>query len=119
MDVTTFIGSLRRLDTERIMATAAELGEQASSVAGELAWWRATVCIERRLRRQRAGRRAAMAASQAASAVVQAAHLAGLELPDSRVTAVARAAADVARGLVAQAAETEDLLRGCRHLVAA
>jgi len=119
MDVQTFIVSLRQLDGDGILAVHAELDEQAASAAGELAWWSATVEIERLLRIRRAGRLAATAATRAAAAVLSAASAAGFELPDERVTAVARAAADVARGLVVEASAAEDLLRHLTHLVAA
>ena len=62
---------------------------------------------------------AGLAANQAAAAVTAAARAAGMVMPDPRVTAVARAAADVARGLVVNASAVDDLLRGCRGLVAA
>jgi hypothetical protein len=114
-----FIVILRQLTAEMILAAADDLDEHASSAAGEVAWWRATVEIDRLLRVHHAGRRAALAASQAAAAVTAAAVKAGLDLADRRVTAVARAAADVARGLTVDASAVQDLLEGCRHLVAA
>ncbi len=119
MDLPHFIECLHRLDRATILAAALELDESASSAAGEVSWWRATVEIDRQLRRHRAGIRAAHAARAATSAVLWAAGQAGIALPDDRVTAVARAAADVARGLEVHAAAVDDLLRGCRHLVAA
>ncbi|MHB8464215.1 MAG: hypothetical protein ACYDH6_03500 [Acidimicrobiales bacterium] len=119
MDVGSFVASLRQLDARSIDAAAADLDRQASSAAGEVSWWRATVEIDRELRARHAGRLAARAAHQATTAVLRAAAGAGIELPDARVTAVARAAADVARGLSVDAPAAGDLLRGCRHLVAA
>jgi len=114
-----FLMMLRRLTADMIFAAAAELEEHAASAAGEVAWWRATVEIDRLLRLQRAGRTAALAARQAAAAVSAAATAAGLERGDPRVTAVARAAAEVARGLAAESSAVDDLLAGCRHLLAA
>jgi hypothetical protein len=61
----------------------------------------------------------ALAARQAALAVTGAAVDAGLDRDDPRVMAVARAAADVARGLAAESSAVDDLLAGCRHLLAA
>ncbi len=90
-----------------------------ASAAGEVAWWRATVEIDRLLRLNRSGRVAARVASQAAATVATAAVAAGLDRADPRVMSVARAAADVARGLAAQSSAVDDLLAGCRHLVAA
>ncbi len=119
MDVQDFIDSLRRLDAAGIVMVARELEESASSAAGEVSWWRAILSIDRELRANRAGRRAACAARLAISAVIDAATASGMDLPDDRVTAVARAAADVARGLEIQASAAHDLLRSCRHLVAA
>lgn len=119
MDLGEFIASLQRLDGDTIVAAARDLDEQVSSAAGEVSWWRATLEIDRQMRLRRAGRRAAQAASQAAAAVTRAATRAGIELPDSRVTMVARAAADVARGLAVDAAAADGLLQGVRALCAA
>jgi hypothetical protein len=114
-----FLTSLRRLTAGTIIATAEDLEENAASAAGEVAWWRATVEIDRLLRRLHASRMAARAAAQAAAAVGEAAVAAGLDRTDPRVTAVARAAADVARGLAADSSAVDDLLAGCKHLLAA
>jgi hypothetical protein len=114
-----FLTTLRRLTADTIIAAAGDLEENAASAAGEVAWWRATVEIDRLLRLHRAGRRGAIAAAQAAATVSAAAAAAGLDRADPRVMAVARAAADVARGLAAQYAAVDDLLAGCRHLLAA
>ena len=119
MDLSDFMGLLERLDADAIAAAASELDAYAASAAGELSWWRATVEIDRELRLHRAGRVAALSATQAAAAVTQAAVAAGITLPDARVTVVARAAADVARGLAVHATAVDELLRGCRHLTAA
>jgi len=119
MGIEEFLTTLRRLTADMILAAAEDLAEQASTAAGEVQWWRATVEIDRLLRVHRAGRRAALAASQAASAVTAAALRSGMDMADRRVLAVARAAADVARGLTAESAAVQDLLDGCRHLIAA
>jgi hypothetical protein len=119
MSIEEFISGLRGMTPGMILAAADDLDTQAATAAGEVAWWRATVEIDRLLRMKRVGRRAGLAASQAAAAVTAAALAAGLDVADRRVTAVARAAADVARGLAAQSSAVEDLLLGCRHLLAA
>jgi hypothetical protein len=119
MNIEEFVTRLRAMSPAMILAAADDLEVTAASAAGEVTWWRATVEIDRLLRLHHAGRRAALAASQAASAVVSAARAAGLDVTDRRVTAVARAAADVARGLAAESTAVDDLLRGCRHLLAA
>ena len=114
-----FLITLRRLTAEAILAAAADLEEHAASAAGEVAWWRATVEIDRLLRLNRSGRVAAIAASQAALTVSTVAVAAGLDRSDPRVMSVARAAADVARGIAARSTAVDDLLAGCRHLIAA
>ena len=119
MDLEEFVSALQRLTAAAIAATADDLEAQAATAAGEVAWWRATVEIDRLLRLRRAGRVGALAAMQAAAAVTSAAQAAGMDTTDRRVTAVARAAADVARGLAAQAAAVDDLLRGCPSFLAA
>ena len=119
MSIEEFLTTLQGLTADTIYAAADELDAHAATAAGEVAWWRATVEIDRLLRLHHAGRRAALAATQAAAAVTAAAISAGLDLADRRVTAVARAAADVARGLTAESTAVQDLLEGCRHLIAA
>ncbi|HZQ58988.1 MAG TPA: hypothetical protein VFA84_13185 [Acidimicrobiales bacterium] len=114
-----FLTILRSLTADMILAASVDLEEHAASAAGEVAWWRATVEIDRLLRLNRSGRVAARVASQAAATVATAAVAAGLDRADPRVMSVARAAADVARGLAAQSSAVDDLLAGCRHLVAA
>ena len=119
MNLESFLESLHRLDADGIEAAAGELETAAASAAGEVSWWRATMEIERLLKAQRASRDGARAAMRAATAVQGAAARSGIELPDMRVTSVARAAAEVARGLVVSARAADDLLAGCQHLVAA
>jgi hypothetical protein len=87
-------------DTD-LRRVGAELATARSCVADDLAWWEATVDIERALKLQHRRRDAAMVAHHASAAVQSAAAHAGLALPDDDVTRVARAAADVARGLAA------------------
>jgi len=73
----------------------------SDAVTDEVDWWRATIAIDKVLRHVRQTRQAAHAAAEAVHAVQDAATRAGIALPDDDVTRVARAAADIARGLVA------------------
>jgi hypothetical protein len=119
MDLESFVAALQHLDAKGIAAASTELDLRVATAAGEVSWWRATVAIDRQLRARRAGRLGALAAHKATAAVMGAAMNAGVPVGDPRVIAVARAAADVARGLVVQAPAAHELLRGCQHLVIA
>lgn len=101
MDVTRFIEGLGRMTAVEVRRVAADLAGGRNCVADDLAWWEATVEIERALKLQHRRREAAMAAHHASVAVQSAAAHGGVSLPDDDVTRVARAAADVARGLAA------------------
>ena len=63
--------------------------------------WHATIAIDRALRHSHRTRHAARAAWDAAQIVQRAAETNEMHLPDDDVTHVARAAAEVARGLTA------------------
>jgi hypothetical protein len=120
MELEPFIDALERLTAADLTATARDLDAAYASAAGEVAWWQATVEIERAVRRRHCGREATLAAHRASLAVLAAAAHAGVALPDGRVTLVARAAADVARGLVAGEGEPVGvLLREWRLPIAA
>lgn len=97
--VLQFVGVLRSLDSGDLERVGARL--DSDLLCDEVDWWRATIAIDKVVRHARKGRQAARAAADAASAVQDAALRAGIALPDARVTRVARAAADVARGLAA------------------
>jgi len=94
-----FLAALARLEASGVRDVAARLDSEA--LCDEVDWWRATIAIDKVVRHARRGRQAAHAASVAAATVQQAARRAGIALPDDDVTRVARAAADVARGLAA------------------
>lgn len=96
-----FTDALRHLSGDELHRVAASLGSDA--LTDEVDWWRATIAIDKVLRHMRCTRQAAHAAREAAHAVQDAAERAGISLPDDEVTRVARAAADMARGLVAGA----------------
>ena len=94
-----FTASLRAMSAEELHRVAASL--DAEQICDEVDWWRATIAIDKLLRRTRCTRRAARAATDAAHAVQEAAGREGFVLPDAEVTRVERAAAEVARGLAA------------------
>jgi hypothetical protein len=71
------------------------------SLTDEVDWWRATIAIDRAIRLGRCSRQAARAAADAIVHVQECAAREGFCLPDDEVTRVARAAAEVARGLAA------------------
>jgi hypothetical protein len=92
----TALDTLTAADLHRI-ADALEM----ESLADEVDWWRATIAIDRAIRHARCTRQAARAAAQVVGLVQASALRAGYHLPDDDVTRVARAAAEVARGLAA------------------
>jgi hypothetical protein len=94
-----FVNALGRLTGDDLRTVAKSL--DSDMLTDEVDWWRATIAIDKLLRHVHRTRQAARAASEAAEAVQDAASRAGIALPDDEVTHVARAAADVARGLVA------------------
>jgi hypothetical protein len=94
-----FVAALRAMTGDDLHRVSASL--DAEQLCDEVDWWRATIAIDKLLRRTQCTRRAAWAATDAAHAVQDAAGRAGIPLPDADVTRVARAAAEVARGLAA------------------
>ena len=99
MDLTEFHAALKHLTVDDIRHVARSL---ASDTAGdEVDAWHATIAIDRALRHSHRSRHAARAAWDAAQIVQRAAEEQGVTLPDIDVTHVARAAAEVARGMVA------------------
>jgi hypothetical protein len=99
MDLTEFHAALTHLTARDIRDVARSL---ASDTAGdEVDAWHATIAIDRALRHSHRTRHAARAAWDAAQTVQCAAKTDGVELPDVDVTHVARAAAEIARGMTA------------------
>jgi hypothetical protein len=92
-----FSALLRSLTTEDLEAIDRSLGSDA--VVDEVEWWRATIAIDRAIRHARRTHQAGRAAADA-MALVEAVGRAGA-MPEPVVTRVARAAADIARGLAA------------------
>jgi hypothetical protein len=102
MDVAEFTQALERLTAEDVHRIAATLTtNHADSAADEVEAWRVTLTIDRVLRRTHRTRIAARAASAVTHTVLHIAAARGIRLPDEEVTHVARAAAEVARGLIA------------------
>ena len=106
VDSAEFSELLEGLGGDDISIVAEGLRADLASAEGEVAWWRATIAVSGVLRRTRRTREASLAAHRAACAVVVAARQAGLgEERRTEVSQVARAAAEVARALVADVAE--------------
>jgi hypothetical protein len=102
MDVGEFTQALERLTADDVHRIASTLtSNHADSAADEVEAWRVTLTIDRVLRRTHRTRVAARVASTVTHTVLQIAAAQGIRLPDEEVTHVARAAAEVARGLVA------------------
>ena len=99
MPGTDFEQALARLTVDDIRSIARSL--EADTTGDEVDAWRATIAIDRSLRHSHRSRQAAKSAWDAAQTVQRAAAAQGMTLPDPDVTHVARAAAEVARGLVA------------------
>lgn len=102
MHASDFAARVRELSGEDLATLATALRQEHHSADADIAWWRATAAVSCTLRRAQRTRVAACAARAAADAVRGAAQRAGLTDGDrDAVTLVARAAADVARALVA------------------
>jgi hypothetical protein len=113
-----FVAALDALTIDDIRALALDLDGMIASPGEEIEVTRAYLAIEATLRKAHRLRDAAHAGHRASTAVTGAAARAGAPLPDPAVTRVARAAATIARGLVAEtnvAAELAFLLQGFRH----
>src|SRR5215217_6074858 len=102
MDAAEFTHRLEVLSSTDVRRIAGDLRREAATAEGEVGWWRATVAVGCALRRLRRTREAGLAAHRAATMIVARADtLALLGTEHDDVTLVARAAADVVRGLVA------------------
>ena len=102
MDAAEFAARLAALSRTDICEIAKAIQHQLGTAEGEVSWWKATIAIDASLKRQRHSRVAGRAAWIAAHSIQDAAEREGL-LPAEKdlVTLVARAASDVARGIVA------------------
>jgi hypothetical protein len=119
MELCAFLGALEALTIDDVRALAIDIEGMTASIADEIDVTRAFLHIEAVLRRQHQLREACRAGHAASDAVQRVAIAAGVELPDSRVTRVARWADTIARAIVA-ATETElDLVvlaQGAEHV---
>jgi hypothetical protein len=99
MQLDEFVAALDTLSGDDVHHVAKLL--DLESLTDEVDWWRATIAIDRAIRHAKCSRQAARAAAQVVAVVQHRASCAGIPLPDADVTRVARAAAEVARGLTA------------------
>jgi hypothetical protein len=102
MNASEFACRLNALTAADITGLASALRLELDTPDGEVGWWRATIAVGASLKRSHQTRAASLAAHQAASAVQASAASFG-EAGPSRddVIVVARAAAEVARAIVA------------------
>jgi hypothetical protein len=111
MDLTEFTEALRHLTVDDIHRVAKSLA--SDTVGDEVDAWHATIAIDRALRHSHRARQAGRAAWDAAQTVQRAAEAQDMELPNVDVTHVARAAAEIARGMVAG----DEVAREVQHLL--
>jgi signal transduction protein with GAF and PtsI domain len=120
VELVTFVSALQRLTAAELRDLAFDLDHAVDCAADELALYKALADLDRAARRVHRVIQAGLAAHVSVEAVLTAARAAGIDLPDSGVTRVARSASHVARALVAS--ETaQDLIVVTRgfHRVAA
>jgi hypothetical protein len=108
-----FSEALRKLTPADVHAIARSL--ESDTAGDEVDAWRATIAIDRALRHTHRTREAAHAAWDAAQIVQRTMASQGVTLPDPDVTHVARAAAEVARGLVAAEGVESEVSRLLMH----
>jgi hypothetical protein len=113
MTPAAFTETLCGMSEADIREIAASL--ETDTAGDEVDLWRATIAIDRALRHTHRTRLAAHAAWDAAHAVQRAAAAEGVDLPDPDVTHVARAAAEIARGIVAGDDVAGELNRLLQH----
>ncbi len=100
MDVKEFGSALTALTVDDVRRIASDLHQVRVSAADEGASARAMLIIEQTLRHTRRLHDAAVASLAAATKVQEIAQREQVSLPDSDITCVARAAAQLARGMV-------------------
>jgi hypothetical protein len=100
VNVEIFESALTGLSVDDVRSIASDLREARVSTADEIASTRAVLIIEQTLRHTHRMHDAALAALAAATKVQEVAEREQLHLPDTEVTCVARAAAQLARGMV-------------------
>ncbi|GIU86381.1 MAG: hypothetical protein KatS3mg009_0896 [Acidimicrobiia bacterium] len=120
MDLLRLEAALEALTVAEIRSVAQDLAAARTTPADEIEAMRATLEVEHALRRTRRQTQAAAAAHSVTLAVQAAARRERLPLPDDAVTRVARAAAQVARAIVAGEgceADVRCLARGLQRVV--
>jgi hypothetical protein len=95
------IDRLRTMPAATIRQVGSLVREEHRCAADEIAWWNATIRVDRLVHRQHQRHMAASAATTASRAVLHAASRCGLRPNDPDVIATARAASDAARAVVA------------------
>jgi hypothetical protein len=110
IDPETYIRVLTRLTGADLNSLVIAI-ERRRGIDDDMAWWHATMALERGLRRTHRLRRAATAARIASEAVFAAARRARRQPDDPDILVVARAASEVARALVAGDADLRVFLR--------
>jgi hypothetical protein len=101
VDIPAFERALAELTLVDIRSLAHDLSDSISTTAEEIAATRAVLTIEHTLKRMHRLHFAAAVSVHAATTVQDVASRARIELPDADVTRVARSAAQLARGLLA------------------
>ena len=109
MDLNAFTAGLPRLTGSDIRLISKALDASVSTPEDEVTWWRATMQVDKALRRSGMSRSAAIAAQAAGAAIKAAAESDGMRLPDPDVTRAARGAACIARAIVAGSSAAEQL----------
>src|SRR5258707_11915190 len=102
MDLLEFTQAIHEMSVADIREVAAEIGGHQTSAADDIAWWQATLTIDKVLKHDRRCRTAAVAPSTASRAVLAIVEHSGGGAPDSQMILVARAPRAVPRGLVAR-----------------
>ncbi len=119
MELAKFVGALEGLSLDDIRSLALDIDAMTATLAEEIDVTKAFLHIEAMLRRAHRRRDAALAGYRATQAVLRAAERGGAALPETGVTRVARWAATVARGIVAERdaqADVELLAHGFDHI---
>ena len=120
VDLLRLEATLEALTVAEIRAVADDLAATRVTAADEIEAMRAVLEVEHALTRTRRHAQAAVAARSVTLAVQSAARRERIALPDDAVTRVARAAAQVARALVAGqecAADVRCLSRGLERVI--
>jgi hypothetical protein len=113
MDLTEFTDALRHLTVDDIHCVASSLARD--TVGDEVDAWHATIAIDRALRHSHRTRQAGRVAWDVAQVVQRTAETQQMTLPEVDVTHVARAAAEIARGMVAGDECADEVQRLLQH----